>query len=326
MNTDKEKHCAHIALNQAEQNNIDSHKVATQTQSEVITTFRPMNKPLSDSKSNRKKISFGTVIKQRYVLGQLLGKGGMSDVFAAKDQSNGKNIAIKILTGDFREHPHAPIVLEREANKTRQLAHPNIVEVHEFGVEDGLVFFTMERLEGSTLKAVLKKSADKPLMYKQALTIIQQLALGLAHAHSKGIVHCDLKPANIFLTHDNQVKVFDFGISRAINDKLGADIYDTAQLGAITLSYASLEMINAETPHPSDDVYALGIIACELLGKRHPFNWEDAKTVKRKQLKAQLPKISNPHLKHCIKSALQLHRHSRIENAEKFLNALNLAL
>ncbi|PCK08654.1 MAG: hypothetical protein COA42_07850 [Alteromonadaceae bacterium] len=301
-------------------------KVISHTQSQAITTFQPMNNPLSDNKLNRKKVSPGTVLKQRYVLEQLLGKGGMSDVFAAKDQSNGQNIAIKVLTGDFRDHPHAPIVLKREADKTRQLAHPNIVEVYEFDVEDGLVFFTMERLDGSTLKEILKKPADQTLMYDQAIAIIQQLALGLAHAHSKGIVHCDLKPANIFLTHDNQVKIFDFGISRAINDKLGADIYDTAQLGAITLSYASLEMINAETPHPSDDVYALGIIACELLGEDHPFHWEDAKTVTRKQLKAKLPKIPNPHLIACINNALQLHRHSRIANAEIFLAELNRAL
>lgn len=283
-------------------------------------------------KKQARHIDVGSKIKERFVLNQILGRGGMGAVYRALDLrkkemgDNNPYIAIKLLTGGFEDHPHAFVTLQREAKKTQELAHPNIVTVYDFDREDDLVFLTMEQLDGAPLNEVLRGKTNIDLDYKKKLDIIQQIAAGLAYAHSKGIVHSDLKPANLFLTQDGVVKILDFGIARAANEELYQDSFDAGQLGALTLAYASPEMIRFEPPHPSDDIYALGVIACEMLGDNHPFDRKDAKTAFEEHLKPQLPELKNPFIRKCIGQSLELEREARVADAATFLKLFSRAI
>ncbi|WP_086929271.1 serine/threonine-protein kinase [Agarilytica rhodophyticola] len=295
-----------------------------------ITKIERMERTPRPTGSHR-EIDVGSVIRDRFVLQEVLGRGGMGAVYRAldlikKEAGDDKPyIAIKLLTGGFRDHPHAFVTLQREARKTQELAHPNIVTVYDFDREEDVVYLTMEQLSGAPLIDVIKGKTNKFLDDKEKLDIIEQIAKGLAYAHTKGIVHSDLKPANIFLTDDGVIKILDFGIARAANKELYQDSFDAGQLGALTLSYASPEMIRFEPPHPCDDIYALGIIICEIMGGPHPFDRKDAKTAFEEKLSPKIPEIKNPFLKKCLLDTLSLERDSRIPDASVFLKRFNNA-
>ena len=296
-----------------------------------ITKIERMERTPRPSAANHRVIDIGSTIRGRFVMKDVLGRGGMGAVFRALDlikrEAGDDNpyVAIKLLAGDFREHPHAFVTLQREAKKTQELAHPNIVTVYDFDREDDVVYLTMEQLSGAALIDVIKGKTDVVLDYKKKLDIIEQIARGLAYAHSKGIVHSDLKPANLFLTEDGVLKILDFGIARAVSSELYQDSFDAGELGALTLSYASPEMIRFEPPHPSDDIYALGIIICELLGGFHPFDRKDAKSAFDEKCTPKLPETKNPFLKKCIQQTLALERKDRTEDASVFLKKFSSA-
>lgn len=277
-------------------------------------------------------VSVGDTIKDRFVLDKLLGSGGMGAVFRALDlrkkeaRDDRPYIAIKVLGENFKNHPHALITLQREAKKTQDLAHPNIVTVYDFDRDGDLVYLTMEELKGNALEDLIEQDKHLPnLDFAQKLTIIREIAQGLSYAHSKGIVHSDLKPANVFITESGNVKLLDFGIARAVNENLYQDSFDAGQLGALTYSYASPEMVRHEAPHPSDDIYALGVIACELLGGVHPFDRKDAQNALELRLSPKLPKLKNPLLTKLLAKSIAFQRADRVADADTFLKKLAFA-
>lgn len=277
-------------------------------------------------------VSEGDTIKDRFVLDKLLGSGGMGAVFRALDlrkqeaHDDRPYIAIKVLGENFKNHPHALITLQREAKKTQDLAHPNIVTVYDFDRDGDLVYLTMEELKGSSLEDLLEQDKHLPsLDFKQKLKIIREIAQGLSYAHIKGIVHSDLKPGNVFITESGTVKLLDFGIARAANEQLYQDSFDAGELGAITYSYASPEMVRHEAPHFCDDIYALGIIACELLGGEHPFNRTHAQNAMEQRLDPKLPKLRNPLLTKLLAKSIAFERADRVADADTFLRKLNFA-
>jgi len=277
------------------------------------------------------EIGIGSVLRQRFVLESELGTGGMGAVYRALDlrkQEAGDNkphIAIKLLRGAFKQHQQAFVTLQREAKKTQELAHPNIVTAYDFDRVGDVVYLTMEELKGHALKDVIQGKTDVELDYKAKIRIITEIARGLAYAHSKGIVHSDLKPANLFLTEQGTIKVLDFGIARAINEELYQDNFDAGELGALTYPYASLEMIQHDSPDPSDDIYALGIIACELLGDGHPYGRKDAQHALKNKLPVKLPGFRNPLLRRWIRKSVALRRADRIASAQEFIKSLHFA-
>ncbi len=239
----------------------------------------------------------GDRLKDRFVLESLLGRGGMGAVFKARDlrkeEAHDRDpwIAVKVLSGDFREHPAAFIALQREAKKAQKLAHPNTVTVYDFDRDGPIVFMTMELLEGESLKELLRRH-PYGMPFRDVLPIVEGIVSGLAYAHEKGIVHSDLKPGNIFVTREGTVKVLDFGIARALHGSrlhegaaggpvssagtgqgsgVDATLFDPGTLGALTPAYASCEMLEGKDPDPRDDVYALACVTYELLTGRHPF-------------------------------------------------------
>ncbi len=182
-------------------------------------------------------------------------------------------VAVKILNASFERHPDAFIALQREASKAQSLAHPNIVTVFDFDRDGESVFITMELLLGESLDEAIRATRRGGMDRAAALPVIRGIAEGLAYAHRKGIVHSDLKPANIYLTEDRTPKILDFGIARAVPsaDSGPKDQFDAGTLGAYTEAYATEEMVAGSDPAPADDMYAFGIIVYELLTGVHPF-------------------------------------------------------
>jgi len=223
----------------------------------------------------------GALLKGRFELTSLVGRGGMGIVWAAVDHRKLEardphpEVAVKILNSSAAQHPDAFVALQREASKAQTLAHPNIATVFDFDRDGANVFITMELLRGQPLDKKIGAARNHGIGRAAALPIIRGIAEGLAYAHRKGIVHSDLKPANIFLGPDGTPKILDFGIARAVPSAGGEapqDAWDAGSLGAYTEAYATDEMVEGRDPAPADDIYALGIIAYELLTGKHPFH------------------------------------------------------
>jgi serine/threonine protein kinase len=272
----------------------------------------------------------GDVIHERYRLESLLGAGAMGQVWKAKDLLLEKardprpHVALKLLSRDFAQHEDALVAMQREAGKAQELAHPNIVTVFIFGVDprSNQAYIAMELLEGKPLDVLLRES-PQGLGRERALGIIRGLASGLAYAHDKGIVHCDFKPGNAFITSSGVAKVLDFGISRLAQGSAHADdTFDAGALAALTPQYATVEMLQGGEPHPADDVYALGLVAYQVCSGRHPFGGRIADEVSLQALKPAPIKGLKRREWQAIERALRLQRDSRWPDAQAFHKAL----
>lgn len=234
-----------------------------------------------------KTVSVGSVLRNRYVLAQQIGKGGMGTVYKALDllreeaEERHPYVAVKVLNEDFRRHPKAFIALAREATRQSQLAHRNIVRVQDFDRDEGdVAYMVMELLDGEPLNHYLR-GLPAGLKFEEAWPIVRDLGQALAYAHEKGFVHSDFKPGNCHHCADGTAKVLDFGIARAVprgDLQTGVDgsgettRFRAEDLGALTEAYASLEMLQGEPPDPRDDIYALACVTYQLLELRHPFD------------------------------------------------------
>ncbi len=270
----------------------------------------------------------GSVLKERFELMDVLGEGGMGKVYKARDllkvEAKDKNpyIAVKTLTGDFKQHPESFIALQRESSKAQRLAHPNIATVYDFDRDGGTVYMTMELMEGDELAKYIKHLPAGGLPVPDAMRIIKQLCEGLAYAHSKQLVHSDFKPGNAFLTKDGTVKLLDFGIARASKTRKETSgettVFDPGQLGALTPAYATVEMFEGIDPDQRDDIYALACVSYELLTGKHPFNKLSAPKVLEKGLKpAPIAKLTARQNRALFK-ALALRREERSASVEEY--------
>lgn len=277
-------------------------------------------------------VTIGSVLKNRFVLEEMLGRGGMGVVYKARDlrkveaMDREPYIAVKVLSKDFQANPDSFIALQRESKKAQQLAHPNIVTVYDFDRDGPNVFMTMELLEGEPLDQLIRRLRPGTLPTEQALSIIQQMSRALAYAHSEKIVHSDFKPGNIFLTSKDVVKVVDFGIARAAkgSDRVVEDatIFDPGSLGALTPTYASCEMLESGEPDPRDDVYGLAVVAYELLVGNHPFDRKPATYARDLELEPKRPKELSKEIWNAISHALEFEREKRTADATQFLKEM----
>lgn len=272
----------------------------------------------------------GSVVKNRFVLEQQIGKGGMGLVFAAidrrKQEAHDPNprVAFKVLNADFQRHPQSLIALQREARKAQTLAHPNVVTVFDFDRDGDAVYMTMELLKGRSLEAFVREARGKGLPPAIVLPIIRGIAEGLAYAHRKGIVHSDLKPGNVFVLDDGTPKILDFGIARAIptaSSEEAPDIFDAGTLGAYTEAYATDEMVGGVDPHPADDMYALGLIGYELITGFHPYQRHSAP--KARELGIKPPPLKGLKLREAraLERCVSFDRKQRPQAAAEFLKA-----
>lgn len=263
------------------------------------TRFAVKLKASKDSSKAATMLEPGMLIKQRYLLEHKIGSGGMSDIYRATDvflqQAGVSNasVAIKVLQQQFVDQTEALQLLLQEAHKTQQLAHPNIVRVFDVDSDNGLYFIVMEYLDGESLEQVIKRYKPKGLPLKSALKLLQQIADALNYAHRLGIVHADLKPANIMVNRAGEVKVLDFGVAQKL--QLNHDIYaaeqqsQTAPLSGYTPAYASAQLLAGNSPCVADDVFSFACLTYELLSSKHPFDRLPADKAAAAQKKAIKP-------------------------------------
>lgn len=285
-------------------------------------------------------VGVGSVLQGRFKLEKEIGRGGMGIVYRAQDENmvrardRDPYVALKVLNDELRRHPEALVILQREARRARQLAHPNIVTVYDFHIDGATVFMTMEYVDALDLRGYIRSKAKAGMPLSQARPIINGMAAALGYAHEQGVIHSDFKPGNVMMTSAGVPKVFDFGIARAGRAKPGAagadeaqrevTQFDAATLGALTLAYASLEMIEGGDPEPNDDLYALGCIAYELLTGRHPFNKKSAEEALHAGLKPERPpSLTNRQWK-TLAAAIALRRRDRLKAASELVEGLRL--
>lgn len=207
-----------------------------------------------------------TLLNNRYLIEDTLGKGGMAVVYKARDTTLERTVAIKVLRQEYSENLAFREHFRQEARAAANLTHPNIVTVHDFGFDNDRFFIIMEYVPGTDLKELLEKSGR--LSIEDALKFMIQACAGVGFAHQTGLVHCDIKPQNLLITPDQQVKVVDFGIARAL-----ASINPREKVEIVWGSphYFSPEQAAGMAPSPASDVYSLGVILYEMLTGQPPF-------------------------------------------------------
>ncbi|MGI9033509.1 MAG: protein kinase domain-containing protein, partial [Acidimicrobiales bacterium] len=213
-----------------------------------------------------------SVLGGRYRLVRSIASGGMAQVWEAQDDILGRRVAVKVLHAHLAADKSFLARFRREAIAAARLAHPNVVATYDTGVDDGVAWIVMELVDGRTLRQLM--SEQGPLPPGRAVHIATQVADALDYAHRAGVIHRDVKPANILLTADNRVKVADFGIAKAAIEAAEDSGGDLTQSGAIvgTARYLSPEQVSGERIDGRSDVYALGVVLYEMLCGRPPFS------------------------------------------------------
>ena len=205
-------------------------------------------------------------IANRYRIERPIGEGGMGMVFAAIDETLERPVAIKVIKDHHLQRGDGLARFQREAKTAASLSHPNIVTVHDFGVDEaGSPYIVMELLHGRSLRAAIKNEGR--MATPTAIAILGGLASAIDTAHAKGVIHRDLKPENIFLTGETHAKILDYGIAKAMQSK--TTFATPGVLG--TLAYMAPEQAAGGDASPAWDVWALSVIAFEMLTGQHPF-------------------------------------------------------
>jgi len=275
-------------------------------------------------KNGQARAGVGSILRDRFVLDEEIGRGGMGVVFAAVDRRrleaghDQPYVAVKVLNDAFRTNAAALRVMEAEARKAQTLAHPNITTVYDFDRDGGDAFIVMELLQGKTLDRRLSETLGQAVPMDEAAGILRGVCAGLAFAHSRGIIHSDLKPGNIFLTLDGTVKLLDFGLAAAAK----ADDADASLAGALTATYASPEMFTNAPRDPRDDIFGLGCIAYRVLSGRHPFNLRPSnEAMADKDQLAPLERADGA-LWRAVQNALAFDRSARLDSVALFEAAI----
>src|SRR3954464_6894920 len=226
------------------------------------------------------------VIADRYELEELVGTGGMSSVYKARDRLLERNVARKVLQPHYSDDAEYVERFRREARSVAQLSHPHIVTVIDRGEDGGQQFIVFEFIDGENLKQLIGRIG--PLPVRRAVELALEIADALAFAHDHGLVHRDVKPQNVLLTPDGDAKVTDFGIARSLDVEEGV-----TQTGTVlgTSNYLSPEQASGQPVTPATDVYSLGIVLYELLTGDVPFPGENFVAVAMKHINEEPPSL-----------------------------------
>lgn len=268
----------------------------------------------------------GRILADRYELKELIGQGGMADVYLAYDDILKREVAVKILRSSLTGDPIYITRFHREARAAAALCHRNIVEIYDVGEEDDLYYTVMEYVRGQTLKELINKRGA--LHYVEAVDIMKQVVSATALAHSMGIVHRDLKPQNILVTDSGIVKIADFGIA-SIQSLSQVTQTDTI-MGS--LHYLAPEIARGEKATPQSDIYALGVVFYELLRGDVPFNGESPVNIALKHMRDEIPSVRayNPAIPQSVENiiikATAKNTNNRYQCADDMLDDLDTCL
>jgi len=240
----------------------------------------------------------GTVLGNRYSILSEIGSGGMARVYKAQDRYLQRHVAVKILKEECKHDVDFLKRFEKEAQAAASLTHPNIVQIYDVGTDNGNYYIVMELVEGITLKEYIRKVGA--LDWKEAVSIAIQICSALSKAHSRGIVHRDIKPQNILITSDGIPKVTDFGIARAASVDTSTMKIDT--IGSV--HYSSPEQVRGGYIDEKSDIYSIGVTIFEMITGRLPFDGESAVSVALKHIQ-DIPPLPTD-IKPGIPSALNM--------------------
>jgi serine/threonine protein kinase len=258
----------------------------------------------------------------RYVLGELIGRGGMGEVFEAWDVRLDRPVALKRLRSDLAEQPEMRRRVQAEARAAARLAHPNVVAVFDTGVDDGHPFIVMERLDGRSLADEL---AAGPIGQERATEMGLQVLAALSAAHAHGLVHRDVKPGNVLAAPEGLWKVTDFGIAKSLDGD--ATITRAGELLG-TPAYLPPERLDGTSATPASDLYSVGVVLYEALAGRRPFDEEDPWAVAMRiregdhePLRDAAPDVDRG-LADVVERAMALEPADRFSDAEEMATAL----
>ncbi len=266
-----------------------------------------------------------TILGSRYELLERVGLGGMAAVYKAKDNLLNRFVAVKILREEFKENEDFIRRFKVESQAAACLSHQNIVQIYDVGEENGMHYIVMEFLEGDTLKKyILDKNSALPL--KEAINYSMQICRALEHAHSKYVVHRDIKPQNIVITENGKLKVTDFGIARAANNT--TTVNDKSSMAVGSAHYLSPEQARGGYTDHRSDIYSLGIVMYELFCGKLPFDAEESVSVLMQHLHEEpvRPTEVNPELplgiEAIILKAMKKEQRLRYKNATEIIQDL----
>ena len=246
-------------------------------------------------------IQIGKIFAGRYRIVKQIGRGGMADVYLAKDLIlDGEEVAVKVLRTNYQTDPIAVARFQREARAMADLDHPHIVRITDIGEEDGQQYLAMEYVAGLDLKRYIKE--HHPLSNEEAVRIMGQILLAMRLAHTRGIVHRDLKPQNILLTPDGTAKVTDFGIAVAFAET--SLTQTNSMLGSV--HYLSPEQARGSKATVQSDIYAMGIIFYEMLTGHIPYDGDSAVTIALQHFQKPLPSViaENPSVPQALENVV----------------------
>jgi len=268
----------------------------------------------------------GEVISGRYELEELLGVGGMSNVYRARDRLLERTVALKVLHDRYSNDDEYVERFRREARSAARLSHPGIVTVIDRGEEEGHQYIVFEHVEGETLKQLVNR--EGPLPVRLALELALQIGRALSFAHAQGVVHRDVKPQNVLLNGDGRAKVADFGIARAVDVDGGT----TTGVVVGTSHYLAPEQAKGEHANAQSDVYALGAVLYELLSGDVPFPGENFVVVAMRHVNEPLPSLlqKRPELPlrvvAAVERALEKKQLKRFASMNAFMDELEACL
>lgn len=246
-------------------------------------------------------IQIGKIFAGRYKIIRQIGRGGMADVYLAKDLIlDGEEVAVKVLRTNFQTDPIAVARFQREAKAMAELDHPHIVRITDIGEDDGMQYLAMEYIAGQDLKEYIKQHA--PLPNREAVRIMGEILLAMRLAHTRGIVHRDLKPQNVILTPSGSAKVTDFGIAVAFAET--SLTQTNSMLGSV--HYLSPEQARGSKATVQSDIYAMGIIFYEMLTGHIPYDGDSAVTIALQHFQKPLPSIiaENPRVPQALENVV----------------------
>jgi serine/threonine protein kinase len=287
-----------------------------------VSTVEPLRR------SSRREIAVGEVLRGRYVIKSVLGRGGTGTVYEAADlyrvdlPESGQRVALKVLHGQIAGKPQLFAELQREFQLLQSLSHPNVVRAFDLDRDGDVAFLTMELLRGLSLTGVLAARNQVRFERAHALAIVRDVGAAVAHAHSRAVVHGDLNPGNIFITNEGEIRVLDFGAAHA---SLGGPTVSAPpdRSPIATPRYASPQVLDGQRPDARDDLYSLACLIYVLLSGRHPFGDKTALGAQEERLRPSRPDGLNGKEWRALRTGLAFDRERRPADIAQWLESFD---